>query len=116
MIILKREKTPIELVIYGIYIYIRSRSLRLASEILEPLIERSYEFIRNWYHKFNKISNVINPRIKSKIALVDETFFEIKNKEAILWIAFEPYRRIFIDFQITIGKESLNSIQAWKIL
>ncbi|MEM2260280.1 MAG: hypothetical protein QXY65_04370 [Candidatus Methanomethylicaceae archaeon] len=42
----KRERIPIKLVIYGIHIYIRSRSLRLTSEILEPLIKRSYESIR----------------------------------------------------------------------
>jgi hypothetical protein len=30
-------------------------------------------------------------------------------KETVLWIAFEPNKGIFLDFQITIGKGSLNS-------
>jgi len=42
----KREKTPIEIVLYGIYTYSRSNSLRLSSEILKPLINRSHETIR----------------------------------------------------------------------
>jgi hypothetical protein len=46
MIIFKRERTPIELVIYGIYTYSRSNSFRLSSEILKPLINRSHETIR----------------------------------------------------------------------
>jgi transposase-like protein len=102
----KRERTPIEIVLYGIYTYSRSNSFRLASEILKPLINRSHETIRNWYYRFNNISKIINPNIKSKIALIDETFFQIREKEAILWIAFEPNKRIFIDFQITIGRGS----------
>ncbi|MEM2178331.1 MAG: hypothetical protein QW272_05880 [Candidatus Methanomethylicaceae archaeon] len=40
MILFKRERTPIELVTYGIFVYIRSRSSRLSSEILEPFIKR----------------------------------------------------------------------------
>jgi hypothetical protein len=29
-------------------------------------------------------------------------------KETVLWIAFEPNKRIFLDFQITIGRGSLK--------
>ena len=112
----KRERTPIEIVLYGIYTYSRSNSLRLSSEILKPLINRSHETIRNWYYRFNNISKIINPNIKSRIALIDETFFQIGEKEAILWIAFEPNKRIFLDFQITIGRGSLNSLQAEKFI
>ena len=43
-------------------------------------------------------------------------FSQIREKEAILWIAFEPNKRIFIDFQITIGRRSLNSLQAEKFI
>jgi hypothetical protein len=49
MIIFKRERTPIELVIYGIYTYSRSNS-------------------------FRKVSKIINKNIKSKIALIDRIF------------------------------------------
>jgi len=49
----KRERIPIELVIYGIYTYSRSNSLRLASEILKPLIDRSHETIRNCINRWN---------------------------------------------------------------
>ena len=112
----KRERTPIEIVLYGIYIYLRSNSFRKASEILKPLTNRSHESIRNWYYRFNNISRIINKNIKSRIALIDETFFQIGEKEAILWIAFELNKRIFLDFQITIGRGSLNSLQAEKFI
>jgi hypothetical protein len=42
--------------------------------------------------------------------------FQIREKEAILWIAFEPNKRIFLDFQIKIGRGSLNSLQAEKFI
>jgi transposase-like protein len=51
---------------------------------------------------------MLNPNIKSRIALIDETIFQIREKEAILWIAFEPNKRIFLDFQIKIGRGSLK--------
>jgi hypothetical protein len=47
MIIFKRERTPIEIVLYGIYTYSRSNSFRLASEILKPLINRSRKIYLN---------------------------------------------------------------------
>jgi len=43
----KRERTPIEIVLYGIYTYSRSNSFRLASEILKPLINRSRKIYLN---------------------------------------------------------------------
>jgi transcription initiation factor TFIIIB Brf1 subunit/transcription initiation factor TFIIB len=70
----KRERTPIELVIYGIYIYSRSNSFRLTSEIIKTLINRTHESIRNWYYRFNNISKIINKNIKSKIASIDRIF------------------------------------------
>ena len=76
----KRERTPIEIVLYGIYTYLRSNSFRKASEILKPLINRSHESIRNWYYRFNNISRIINKNIKSRIALIDETIFQIAFK------------------------------------
>jgi hypothetical protein len=63
MIIFKREKTPIELVIYGIYTYSRSNSFRKVSEILKTLINRSHESIRLWWHRFNNISKIINLKL-----------------------------------------------------
>jgi len=39
---IERERTPVPQMLYGIYLYYASRSLRLASKILEPIIERSH--------------------------------------------------------------------------
>ena len=64
MIIFKRERTPIELVIYGIYTYSRSNSFRL-----------------------------------SRIALIDETIFQIREKEAILWIYLNKIKEYLLIFK-----------------
>ena len=43
-----RRRTPLALMLYGVYAYLCSNSLRRASKILEPLTERSHEAIRQW--------------------------------------------------------------------
>gem|GEM_PF-4345261 len=45
---MERERTSLPLVIYGTFVYLRSNSLRKPSMILEPLIDRSHEVIRQW--------------------------------------------------------------------
>ncbi|MEM1545039.1 MAG: hypothetical protein QXY40_02030 [Candidatus Methanomethylicia archaeon] len=44
-----RERTPFILVVYGAYIYFRSCSSRMASDILSFIIVRSYVSILSWF-------------------------------------------------------------------
>jgi hypothetical protein len=46
-----RERTPLALMLYGVYVYLSANSLRRASSILEPLIGRSHEAIRQWVQR-----------------------------------------------------------------
>src|SRR5438132_14273689 len=51
----KRERTSLPLMLYGVYVYLCSNSLRRASRILEPLVERSHEAIRQWVQRLAPI-------------------------------------------------------------
>jgi len=53
---IERERTPVPQMLYGVYLYYASRSLRLASKILEPIIQRSHVSIWKWVQRFASAS------------------------------------------------------------
>lgn len=73
-----RERTPLWMMVYGVYVYFCSNSLRRASRILELFIARSHEAIRKWIHRLASIVNKfpIDSRMVSCI-LVDETLIQV---------------------------------------
>lgn len=88
---IERERTPVPLMLYGVYLYCASRSLRLASKILEPIIVRSHVSIWNWVQRFASLSERFSvDRRDVKRIFVDETLITIKGREYWLWIAYEP--------------------------
>ncbi len=88
---IERERTPVPLMLYGVYLYYASRSLRLASRALEPIVERSHASIWNWVQRFASISERFSvDRRDVKRIFVDETLITIRGREYWLWIAYEP--------------------------
>jgi putative transposase len=89
---LERERTPLPLMVYGVYLYYASRSLRLASRCLEPIIERSHVSIWHWIQRFGELSNRVDQvdRRRVRRIFVDETLIKVKGREYWLWIAYEP--------------------------
>jgi putative transposase len=80
------------LMLYGVYLYYASRSLRLASKILEPVIDRSHVSIWHWIQRFASLSDRFSVgRRDVKRIFVDETLITIKGREYWLWIAYEPH-------------------------
>lgn len=88
---IERERTPVPLMLYGVYLYYASRSLRLASKILQPVIERSHVSIWNWIQRFTPIADrfTVDGREVRRV-FVDETLITIRGREYWLWIAYEP--------------------------
>src|ERR1700736_1383657 len=86
-----RERTPLALMLYGVYVYLCSNSLRRASKILEPIVERSYEAIRQWVQRFAPICDRFDvDRKLVRIIFVDETMIRIRKRQAWVWVAYEP--------------------------
>ena len=90
-----RRRTPLALMLYGVYVYLCSNSLRRASSILEPVIGRSHEAIRQWVQRVAPICDGfdVDRRLVGAI-FVDETMVKIRGREAWVWIAFEPGLRV----------------------
>jgi transposase-like protein len=94
---LTRERTPLALMLYGVYVYLCSNSLRRASKILEPLVERSHEAIRQWVQRLAPVCDGfdVDRRLVSAI-FVDETMIRIRGRQAWVWVAFDPGLRVFL--------------------
>ncbi|MFQ6134399.1 MAG: DDE-type integrase/transposase/recombinase [Nitrososphaerales archaeon] len=86
-----RERTPLWLMMYGVYLYFASRSLRLASRSLEPIVGRSHVALWKWIQRFAYLADRFGvDRCAVKHIFVDETLIRVKGREYWLWIAYEP--------------------------
>jgi putative transposase len=88
---IERERTSLPLMVYAVYLYYASRSLRLASRCLEPFVKRSHVAIWKWVQRFAHLTdNISSDRRDVRCIFVDETLIHIKGREYWLWIAYEP--------------------------
>jgi putative transposase len=103
-----RERTSLPLMLYAVYVYLCSNSLRRASRILEPLMKRSHEAIRQWVQRLAPLCDRfdVDRKLVSSI-FVDETMIKVKGKQAWLWVAFEPGLRAFLAFRVSYHPQSI---------
>jgi len=105
-----RRRTPLALMLYGVYVYLCSNSLRRASKILEPLMERSHEAIRQWVQRLAPVCDRFDvDRKLVRIIFVDETMIRIRGREAWVWVAFEPGLRVFLAFHVSYNRSILDA-------
>jgi len=94
--------------LYGVYVYLCSNSLRRASRILEPLVERSHEAIRQWVQRLAPICDRLDvDRRLVRTIFVDETMIRIKGRQAWVWVAYEPTLRA------SLGSTSRTTSPSW---
>src|SRR2546427_12533952 len=79
--LIERERTPVALMLYGVYLYYASRSLRLASRALERIMRRSHVSIWKWVQRFASISDRFSvDRREVRRIFVDETLITINGR------------------------------------
>ncbi|MGH9917271.1 MAG: DDE-type integrase/transposase/recombinase [Nitrososphaerales archaeon] len=104
-----RRRTPLALMLYGVYVYLCSNSLRRASKILEPLMERSHEAVRQWVQRLAPICDRFDvDRKLVSVIFVDETMIRIRGREAWVWVAYEPGLRVFLAFHVSYNRSILD--------
>jgi transposase-like protein len=81
---MRRERTSTALMLYGVYVYLCSNSLRRASRILEPFLERSHEAIRELVQRLAPICDRFDvDRRKVRTIFIDETMVKIRGKTGL---------------------------------
>jgi putative transposase len=107
---MKRERTPLHLMLYGVYVYLCSNSLRRASKILEPMIGRSHEAIRQWVQRLAPICDGFDvDRKLVRTIFVDETMIKVRGRRMWVWVAFEPQLKVFLAFHISYNQSILDA-------
>jgi putative transposase len=105
-----RERTSLPLILYGVYVYLCSNSLRRASRILEPLMERSHEAIRSWVQRLAPVCDRFDvDRRRVRRIFVDETMIRIRGRQARVWVAYEPMLKVFLGFRISYNQSTLDA-------
>jgi len=109
-----RERTPIEVVLYAIYLYLSGLSLRQTARTLASAgVARSHEAIRLWVHKLAaKAEEIINSE-RAETAVVDETVVNVGGRQVWLWVAVEPERRVLLALSLS---ETRNILMAYSFL
>jgi transposase-like protein len=101
--------------LYGVYVYLCSNSLRRALKMLEPVVQRSHEAIRQWVQRLAPVCDrfVVARRLVRTI-FVDETMIRVKGHQRWLWVAYEPAWRVFLGFRINHNQSGLDAmLSSW---
>ena len=102
-----RKRTPIALILYALYLYFSSLSLRRASHVLEPIIKRSHVAIWKWIQKYSFVFDSFDvDKHDANPIFIDETEINFSGK---LWVAYEPQLKAFLSFYISWHQNSLDA-------
>src|ERR1051326_8047177 len=82
-IIIERERTSAEVILYALYLYFLGLSFRSTSKAIQPFGKegRSHVAIWKWVQRFNPERLYHRKRVS---ALIDETMLQIGNEEALV--------------------------------
>jgi transposase-like protein len=76
-----QKKDPIALILYALYLYFSSLSVRRASHILEPIIKRSHVAIWKWIQKHSFVFDSFDvDKHDVNSIFIDETEINVKTK------------------------------------
>ena len=109
-----RERTPIEIVFYAIYLYLSGLSLRQTSRALQALgVARSHEAVRLWVHRLTSRAEKLVLSERAEVAIVDETVVNVGGRQVWLWLAIEPEHRTVLAAMLT---QTRNALVAYSLL
>jgi putative transposase len=103
MIVLQRERTSADVILYALYLYFLGLSFRSTSKAIQPLFgeegKRSHVAVWKWVQRFNPRHLYRCKRISA--FLIDETMLQIGYSEAWLWVAVEPIHKQLLGVYIS---------------
>jgi len=103
--IVTRERTPMEIILYAVFLYLGGLSLKGVKTRLLG-ITRSRTAIWKWIQKF---SSIIKGRLADdlpKTIIVDETTLQVKDMNLWFWYALDPNTRKIVYYKITWNRTS----------
>jgi hypothetical protein len=84
----ERERTPISIVFYSVYLVFLGLSFRGASRAIKPFIDRSHKSVWEWYQEFGSNKRFHNMfrihKERVKLFLMDDTCVNIFAEDRIV--------------------------------
>jgi putative transposase len=108
----QRERTPIEIVFFSVYLVFLGLSFRGASKAIKPFVDRSHKSVWKWYQELGSNKGFQNAfRLKKervKLFLMDETCVKIFGKEAYLFVLYEPFANRILGLHFAWNANSIT--------
>ncbi|MBC7129444.1 MAG: IS6 family transposase [Thermoplasmatales archaeon] len=102
-----RERTPVEIILYSVFLYLCRLSLRDVSMAIRIFVRRSRTAIWKWLHKFG---GVLENSIADKMpycVVIDETSLQIGDMNFWFWFVIEPETRKIVFFMINRSRTNM---------
>ena len=102
--VFSREDTPLHRRVLAAFLYRAGLPYRR----IEPFVDRSYESIRDWFHR---LKHLFEPdcRTRQEVA-VDETKAEIGGDEHYVWAAVDCETLEVLAVEVSLGRSSLDAL------
>jgi len=98
--LIERQRTPLWIPFYAVYMYFQGLSLRAVPACLEDFCPRSYVSVWCRVQRFGYLKN-FSALGHVRCLLADETWLRVGSQEAWLWLAFDPHGRFFLGFYLS---------------
>jgi len=102
-----RERTPVEIILYSVFLYLCRLSLRDVAMAICIFIKRSRTAIWKWLQKFESIlENKIADKMPD-IVVIDETSLQIGDMNFWFWFVIDPENRKVVFFMISRSRTNI---------
>ena len=102
-----RERTPIEIMLYSIFLYLCKFSLRDVVMAIRIFVKRSRTAIWKWLQKFGGVVKECIADKMPNIVVIDETMLQIGDMKFWFWFVLDPENRKIIYFMISRSRTDL---------
>lgn len=100
--IVRRERTPLELVLWALFVYVNGCSLRRVKGLLEHRIRRSHVAIWTWVQQVgSRLGGMFRLGDLPDVLVVDGTPFMEGRRECYVWIGIDPAARAIVYVAVT---------------
>ena len=102
-----RERTPVEIMLYSVFLYLCKFSLRDVVMAIRIFIKRSRTAIWTWLQKFG---NILEGHIADKmpdVVIIDETSLKIGDMNFWFWFVIHPETRKIVFFMISRSRTNI---------
>ena len=72
-----REITPVEIILYSVFLYLSGLSFRKVSSTIKPFIKRSRTFVWEWVHKFGDMLRDCYSDRLLEVVVIDEASLKV---------------------------------------